>query len=303
MSNPLSRLSAAPPVTLRVLVLVIASITLMLVDNRTQQLEKLRTSLHTIVYPVIFLSTIPGDAFHSLSRSFQKRSSLQEENEKLKQENLYYKSRFEKLYALEADNERLKRLLGQSEDIAEQILLAELVEVSLEPYTQQIVLNKGAADNVYVGQPVINGEGVIGQVVHTSHLQSIVTLLTDPDSAVPVMLMRNGLRGIMRGTGVSDRLKLPYLTADADISVGDLVISSGMGGRFPTGYPVATVTSIDRDPSQEFLNIVATPVARLDHGREVLLIWPGEEKTADTIPTLTEETAPPMEAPDNEAGQ
>ncbi len=303
MSNPLSRLSTAPPVTLRVLVLVIVSIALMLVDNRTQQLEKLRTGLHTIVYPVIFLSTIPGDAFHSLSRSFQERSSLQEENEKLKQENLYYKSRFEKLYALEADNERLKRLLGQSEDIAEQILLAELVEVSLEPYTQQIVLNKGAADNVYVGQPVINGEGVIGQVVHTSHLQSIVTLLTDPDSAVPVMVMRNGLRGIMRGTGVSDRLRLPYLTADADISVGDLVISSGMGGRFPTGYPVATITSIDRDPSQEFLNIVATPVARLDHGREVLLIWPGEEKPDDSIPTLTEETAPPMDTPDNEADQ
>jgi rod shape-determining protein MreC len=297
MSNPLSRLSTAPPVTLRVLILVVASIALMLIDNRTQQLEKLRTSLHTLVYPVIFLSTIPGDAVNSLTRSMQKHSSLQEENEKLKQENLYYKSRFEKLYALEADIERLKRLLGQSEELAEKILLAELVEVSLEPYTQQIVLNKGTSDDVYIGQPVINGEGVIGQVVHTSHLQSIVTLLTDPDSAVPVMVMRNGLRGIMRGTGVTDKLKLPYLTADTDILVGDLLISSGMGGRFPTGYPVATITAIERDPSLEFLNIIATPVARLDHGREVLLIWPGNEQPAETVPEVTEESAPPMAVP------
>lgn len=303
MSNPLSRMSAAPPVTLRVLLLVAASIALMLVDNRTQQLEKLRTGLHTLVYPVIFLSTIPGDMFHSISKSLKERSSLQEENERLRQEVLYYKSRFEKLYALEADNERLKRLLGQSEDIAEQVLLAELVEVSLEPYTQQIVLNKGTTDNVYVGQPVINGEGVIGQVVHTSYAQSIVTLLTDPDSAVPVMVMRNGLRGIMRGTGVSDRLNMPYLTPDADIVAGDLLISSGMGGRFPTGYPVATITGIERNPSNEFLKIEATPVARLDHGREVLLIWPGEEENVKQEPDTIALDQEVMAAPVAEEGE
>ena len=303
MSNPLSRMSTAPPVTLRVLILVAASIALMLVDNRTQQLEKLRTGLHTLVYPVIFLSTIPGDLFHSFSESLQERSTLQEENERLKQENLYYKSRFEKLYALEADNERLKRLLGQSDDIAEQVLLAELVEVSLEPYTQQIVLNKGTADNVYIGQPVINGEGVIGQVVHTSYAQSIVTLLTDPDSAVPVMVMRNGLRGVMRGTGVRDRLGLPYLTPNADILVGDLLISSGMGGRFPTGYPVASITAIERNPSLEFLHIEATPVARLDHGREVLLIWPGEEEMTSKVPAVEEQGQEAMAIPEAEEGQ
>jgi rod shape-determining protein MreC len=296
-------MSAAPPVTLRVVLLVIASIVLMLVDNRTQQLEKLRTGLHTLVYPVIFLSTIPGDMFHSISKSLKERNSLQEENERLKQEVLYYKSRFEKLYALEADNERLKRLLGQSEDIAEQVLLAELVEVSLEPYTQQIVLNKGTTDNVYVGQPVINGEGVIGQVVHASYAQSIVTLLTDPDSAVPVMVMRNGLRGIMRGTGVSDRLNMPYLTPDADIVAGDLLISSGMGGRFPTGYPVATITGIERNPSNEFLKIEATPVARLDHGREVLLIWPGEEENVKQEPDTIALDQEVMAAPVAEEGE
>ena len=300
MSNPLSRLSAAPPVTLRVLLLVIASVALMLIDNRTQQLEKFRTGLHTLVYPVVFLSTIPADIFHSISNSLQKRSTLEEENERLKQENLYYKSRFEKLYALEADNERLKRLLGQSDEIAEQVLLAELVEVSLEPYTQQIVLNKGTADKVYVGQPVINGEGVIGQVVHASYVQSIVTLLTDPDSAVPVMVMRNGLRGVMHGTGVRDRLSLPYLTPDADINVGDLLISSGMGGRFPTGYPVASITAIERNPSQEFLHIEATPVARLDHGREVLLIWPSEEESISKVPAVAEQTEEMLVLPDEE---
>jgi len=159
------------------------------------------------------------------------------------------------------------------------VLLAELVEVNLEPYTQKISLNKGSRDNVYVGQPVINGDGVIGQVVHTSQFQSTVTLLTDPSSAVPVMVIRNGLRGVLFGTGVRNRLAMPYLTADADIRIGDLLISSGMGGRFPTGYPVATVTDVKQQPSDEFLTINTLPVTQLDHGREVLLIWPEVVRT------------------------
>jgi len=274
MRELLRRLGGATPATVRVIVLIALSVSMMLIDHRTQQLERLRNILQTVVYPIMFVSTIPREVIHGVTGSMERSDNLQTNNISLRQENLLLRSRLNKLHSLEADNRRLKRLLGQSEQIAERVLLAELVEVSLEPYTQQISLNKGSRDDVYVGQPVINGDGVIGQVVHTSQFQSTVTLLTDPSSAVPVMVIRNGLRGVLFGTGVRNRLTMPYLTADADIRVGDLLISSGMGGRFPTGYPVATVTDVKQEPSDEFLTINTLPVTQLDHGREVLLIWP-----------------------------
>lgn len=285
MRELLRRLGSATPATVRVMVMVALSLAMMLIDHRTQQFEKFRNILQTVVYPVMFISTIPREVIRGVTGSMEISSNLQTDNDSLRQENLLLHSRLEKLHSLEADNRRLKRLLGQSEQIAEHVLLAELVEVSLEPYTQKISLNKGSSDDVYVGQPVINGDGVIGQVVHTSQFQSTVTLLTDPGSAIPVMVMRNGLRGVLFGTGVRNKLAMPYLTADADIRVGDLLISSGMGGRFPTGYPVATVTEVRQDPSDEFLTINTLPVTQLDHGREVLLIWP--ESTKDqAVPEL-----------------
>ena len=278
MREILRRLGGATPATVRIMVLLAISVATMLVDHRTQQLEGLRNILQTAVYPVMFISTIPREVIRGISGSMESSSELKTDNESLRQENLLLHSRLEKLHSLEADNLRLKRLLGQSDQIAEHVLLAELVEVSLEPYTQKISLNKGSRDGVYVGQPVINGDGVVGQVVHTSQFQSTVTLLTDPGSAVPVMVIRNGLRSVLFGTGVRNKLSLPYLTADADIKIGDVLISSGMGGRFPTGYPVATVTEIRQEPSDEFLTRNALPVTQLDHGREVLLIWPGIAK-------------------------
>lgn len=292
MREILRRLGGATPATVRVIVMIALSIALMLIDNRTQQFEKLRNALQTVIYPVMFISTLPREMIRAVTGTMEASSTLQSENESLRQENLLLHSRLEKLHSLEADNRRLKRLLGQSEQIAENVLLAELVEVSLEPYTQQISLNKGSSDDVYVGQPVINGDGVIGQVVHTSQFQSTVTLLTDPGSAIPVMVMRNGLRGVLFGTGVRNKLALPYMTADADIRIGDLLISSGMGGRFPTGYPVATVTEVIQQPSDEFLTINTLPVTQLDHGREVLLIWPEtikEQTDLDQEAVVTDE--------------
>jgi len=274
MRELLRRLGGATPATVRVIVLIALSIAVMLIDHRTKQLEKFRNILQTVVYPVMVVSTLPRELMLGITGTIKSSENMQTDIEVLRQENLLLNSRLNRLHSLEADNRRLKRLLGQSEQIAQRVLLAELVEVSLEPYTQQISLNKGSSDGVYVGQPVINGDGVIGQVVHTSLFQSTATLLTDPSSAVPVMVMRNGLRGVLFGTGVRNKLAMPYLTADADIRVGDLLISSGMGGRFPTGYPVATVTNVKQKPSDEFLTITTLPVTQLDHGREVLLIWP-----------------------------
>jgi rod shape-determining protein MreC len=184
------------------------------------------------------------------------------------------------LEALEAENKRLRDLLGSAARVADRAVVAELVEVSLEPFTRKIVVAKGSRDSVYLGQPVIDAYGIIGQVTEVGPYASKATLITDPGHAIPVLVNRNGLRTIVFGTGAPDRVNVPYLTATADIREGDLLVSSGMGGRFPPGYPVAQVTAVVKDPNEAFLKISAKPMARLNYGKEVLLIWPGERRSA-----------------------
>jgi rod shape-determining protein MreC len=166
-------------------------------------------------------------------------------------------------------------MLGSATRVAERALAAELIEISQEPFARKIVIARGEHDGAFVGQPVIDAHGVMGQVTQALSAQSRVTLITDPGHAVPVLVNRNGLRALVFGTGNPDKVNVPYLTAAADIREGDLLVSSGMGGTFPAGYPVATVSRIVNDPNEPFLEIDARPVARLNHSKQVLLIWPG----------------------------
>ncbi|MDH3690790.1 MAG: rod shape-determining protein MreC, partial [Gammaproteobacteria bacterium] len=202
-------------------------------------------------------------------------------------------ARLQRLDAVEAENERLRQLLSASSKIAQKVLLAELVEVSLEPFTHKVVLNRGQSDGAYVGQPVIDPNGVVGQVTQATPFTSAVTLITDPGHAIPVQVLRNDLRAIVFGTGVRNQLGVPYLARHADIVEGDVLVTSGMGGRFPSGYPVARVATILRDPNEPFLKITAIPVARLDHAKEVLLIWqdvgvPLSDSGSDSFPRIQE---------------
>ena len=278
-----------PSITTRLVVFSLLSIVLMMVDHRQHSLEGLRGTLSVVVYPLQYMVNAPIQATRWLNRSLATHHHLLEENDKLRAQDLLLKARLQKLAALEAENQRLRQLLGSSVKLGDQVLIAELLAVNTDPYTHEIVINKGSDAGVYTGQPVLDADGVMGQVVHAGPLTSNVLLITDPNQAVPVQDNRNGLRTIAVGTG-SDLLSLPYLPNNADIRVGDLLVTSGLGGYYPFGYPVAVVKRVERNPSHSFAVVSAAPTAHLNRSREVLLVMnrpPSRQTTgaARTVPT------------------
>ena len=216
-------------------------------------------------------------------------TGMRQELERLRAEQPILLARLQKLEALEAENAHLHQLLGTCARVADKAVAAELLEVASEPLRRAIIIAKGEKDGLYVGQPVIDAYGIRGQVSEVGVFQSTAILITDPGHAIPVQVNRNGLLAIAFGTGASDTVSIRYLTASADIKVGDLLVSSGLGGGFPFGYPVAKVKKIVNDPNESFLDIIATPVAQLSHSREVLMIWP-------TKAMLSAEQKKPLEA-------
>jgi rod shape-determining protein MreC len=265
----------------RFLLLAIACIALMLLDRREQHLVKVREALSVVVYPVRVAVDFPFSAWHSLRETLAARDALIEENRQFRRERLETEARLQRLEVLERENERLRALLDSTARVGSRALVAEILAVDLDPYRQRLDLNRGLVDDVFVGQALIDAEGVVGQVVRVGPLSSEAVLITDADHAVPVSINRNGLRTIAVGTGDSDRLRLPYLTNNADIVVGDLLISSGLGGVFPAGYPVGRVLEITRRPDQAFAEVIAAPASSLDRDREVLLVWNEPEPDPD----------------------
>lgn len=265
----------------------------MTVDHRLHYLEAVRSALSTALLPLQYAVDLPVSAGHWLGSSLEARSSLLEENRRLRESQLLLESRLQTLTALENENQRLRQLLQSSEQIRQEVLIAELYAVDLDPFKHQIMLNKGSNDGVHEQQPVIDAHGVVGQVTHVSPLSSTVLLITDASHALPVTVERTGLRTIALGTGNLERLALPHLPNTADVQVGDLLLTSGLGGRFPAGYPVARIEQIERDPSRPFADISARPTAHLDRAREVLLIKPAATPAATSPGT----TAPLEVAP------
>ena len=263
-----------PSILTRFVVFGLLSVALMMLDHRGQHLQKIRAGLSLMFYPIQIAATLPARTGAAIAGFMGGDQALREKYERLNSERPVLMARLEKFGALEAENIHLRSLLGSAERIAERAVVAELIEVSQEPFTRKIVLAKGGSDKVYVGQPIIDAYGIMGQITQVGILQSQATLITDPDHAIPVQVVRNGLRAIVFGTGARDGLAVRYLTSSADIKEGDTLISSGMGGTFPFGYPVAVVSHIVNDPDESFLDISARPVAHLGHNKEVLLIWP-----------------------------
>lgn len=259
---------------MRLLVCVLISVALMAVDHRFSLVKDLRSALSVVVYPIQYAVNFPLTASGWMSESFTTRKTLQQELDSLKSTQLLNAARLQKLAALETENQRLRQLLDSSFKIGERVLIAELLAVDLEPFTNQVVINKGSNQGVYDGQPLLDAHGVMGQVTQVGPLTSTVMLITDPNHAIPVAVNRNGLRAIALGTGKPDKLEIPHFPNDANIEVGDLLISTGLGGRFPEGYPVATISQIQQNPGQPFALVIATPTAKLRQSREVLLVWP-----------------------------
>jgi rod shape-determining protein MreC len=279
-----------------VVVAVLLSVTLMAVDHRYQQLQTLRSALAVVTYPLYLLADLPNTAGNWLSEAFATRNQLQSDNQRLHAENLELRAILQKHDTLEAENRRLRDLLGSSIKVGDRVLIAELSSVDLDPYKQQIVVNKGHAAGVYKGQAVVDAHGIMGQVTHTSPFTATVLLITDNSHAIPVQVLRSGLRTIAVGTGLSDQLDLPYLPNDADIQPGDLLVSSGLGGKFPPGYPVAEITAVQRLPEQPFAQVLARPSAHLDRSREVLLVWQVPEVNILMPDSPTDTTQPDASA-------
>ena len=283
ITNVLGRVNGRPSAFSRLVVLVAVSVLLMVFDYRGQQLPQIRATLSALVYPLQVVAALPVRFSAWATELFVSERTLREQNAALRNERLLSQARLEKLEALEAENKRLRDLLGSAARVADRAVVAELVEVSLDPFTRRIVVAKGKRDGVYLGQPVIDAFGIVGQITEVGLFTSKSTLITDPGHAIPVIVNRNGLRAVVFGSGAPDRVNIPFLTPSADIKEGDLLVSSGMGGRFPPGYPVAEVVRISKDPNEAFLEISAKPTARLNYGKEVLLIWPDERKMAGSL--------------------
>lgn len=260
------------------MVLVILSSLMMALDHRQNHLEGIRSGLSILIYPLQYVINLPVAATHWVDDSLSSRETLQEENDRLKLQQTLFKARLQTLQSLKAENQRLRELLQSSKKVSERVLIGELLSVDLEPFTRQIVINKGSRDDAYLGQPLVDAEGVMGQIVHLGPFSSTAMLITDPNHAIPVQVNRNGLRAIAQGTGAPDKLDIPYLPISADIVQGDLLTTSGLGGRFPAGYPVAMVTSVVKDPTLPYAVISAMPTAQLEQAREVLLLWTEQPK-------------------------
>lgn len=259
----------------------------MFLDHRQHHLEAIRSGLSTLIYPLQYAVNIPSRFVYWADTTLSTHDTLVEENGTLKEQLFAQQIRLLKYESLERENERLRELLQSVNRSWERVQIAELLTVDFDPFRRQILLNKGHRDGVVEGRPLLDAHGVMGQVTHVNTFNSIAMLLTDPSHAIPVQVNRNGLRAIALGTGAADELDIPHIPNNADIEVGDLLISSGLGQRFPTGYPVALVTAIERDPSQPYAKIVARPSARLEQAREVLLVWP--EEHSETVPPVAGE--------------
>jgi rod shape-determining protein MreC len=267
----------------------LAAVALMTLDHRAQLGQGVRETLSAAVYPVHFVANLPFEAADFLSEELAGRRELIEDNARLKAQQLLYDARLQRLAALERENIELRDLLKSSYEISEPVLIAELMRVDLDPYTHLIQIDKGSNSGLFVGQPVLDAQGVMGQIDQIGPFSAIVRLITDPGHAIPVQINRTGVRAIALGTGDTQRLELSSLPNNVDVQVGDLLVTSGLGGRFPQGYPVARVTRVTQDPGAPFARISAEPKAELGRSRQVLLVKTHATRNAEPAEPQAEE--------------
>ena len=258
---------------------VILSVILIFIDVRTSQLSPVRNVISSALTPVQWLSDVPSDIAFGLENIFTSRESLEEELELMKDRMLVLERKSQKLASVTAELNRLRELLNASRVLDEGVVVAELIGASPDPDNQYILINKGFQDGVYLGQAILDSEGLMGQVIEINEFSSRVLLISDSRHAVPVQVNRNGMRAIAYGVGSLSVLELGNVPDTADLQVGDLLVSSGLGGRFPQGYPVARVSSIEHDSGESFAHVKITPEAKLNRSRLLLLVF----KQADHV--------------------
>lgn len=266
-----------PPLGLRLALAVLASVVLILTDGRTNAMIKFRSTMETAVGGLYYLANTPRKVLDGVSDNLVDTNKLQIENKVLKEQLLEKNADLLLLDQLKVENQRLRLLLNSPLRTDEYKKIAEILTAETDIYRQQVVINQGKKNGAYVGQPVIDEKGVIGQIISVGEQSSRVLLLTDVTHSIPLQVLRNDVRVIASGVGRSDELMLDNVPRSVDIVKGDLLVTSGLGGRFPEGYPVGIVSQVSRDGSNYFATISVKPLASLERLRYVLLLWPTEE--------------------------
>lgn len=294
--SPAARLSEGAGGTLPLLAYLALATVLMVADQRGGFAAQARQQLSVLAEPVWWLAAAPQRMAEGAGKSLRTHGQLQEENERLTRELQVNASRLHRLAAVAEENQRLRGLLGGTRGYRLSAQLVGIIDVDLDPSRQRILLDAGSEDGVVVGQAMIDAGGVLGQVIEVTPRRATALLLTDPDHAIPVQVARSGLRTIAFGTGRNHVLRLPNIPQSADIKVGDRLVTSGIGGRFPAGFPVGVVENLHPDDTRLFVVAEARPAARLDRGLEVLLV----SNTRNEVDMGPE--APPAPEPAADAG-
>jgi rod shape-determining protein MreC len=258
------------------MLLIVLSIALMIMDKRLAAFSSVRALLSLPVIPIQFLVNLPTKWLGDVRTIINTHDNLVNENLRLKSDQLLLQSRLQRLIAIESENNYLKALMQSAQKAQTKTLIAELLAVNAEPFMRQVTLNKGLRNGVYSGQPVLDASGVMGQVIQVDAFTSRVLLVSDPHSGIAVQDVRNGMRSVAVGDSYSGKLRLLYVSKTTDVQPGDIFMTSGLGDRYPEGYPVGKVFSVINNPSQQFKDVLLEPSARLESSRQVLLIWYGQ---------------------------
>lgn len=258
---------------LRTVLYSLIALGLIYVDKRYDHLGKIRQYLSIVAYPIQVAVASPFQGWAWFRESVTTRDTLRADKTRLEQDLRVAQFRLQRYEALESENIRLRALRDNTAGVAARFVVGRIVQVDLDAFRERVLVDKGVRDGVFIGQAVLDAGGVFGQVTRVGQLTSEVILVSDSTHAIPVQVNRNGLRTIAVGTGDSSVMKLPYLSTSTDIVKGDLLVTSGLGGGFPPGYPVGVVTEVKRDPAQSLADVSVKPSAALDRGRELLFVW------------------------------
>ena len=258
---------------LRCVLYSLVALGLIIVDKRYDHLGRIRRALSVVAYPVEVAVASPFEGWNWFRESVTTRDVLRSDNARLQAQLRLAEFRLQRYEALEAESQRLRALRDNTAGVADRFVVGNIMDVDLDAFRERVLVDKGARDGLFVGQAVLDSGGVFGQVARVGELTSEVILVSDPAHAIPIQINRNGLRTIAVGTGDTSRLKLPYLPTSADVVAGDLLVTSGLGGGFPPGYPVGTVALVKRDPAQSLADVDIRPAAALDRSRELMFVW------------------------------
>lgn len=261
---------------LRALVLVIVSIVLMVMDKRMDTFVQVRNALSMPIAPLQYVVSWPVQFFRSMGTVLSSHDSLIKENLDLKAQQLLLQAQVQRLLALESENKQLKALLRSSTEIQGKVLVAQVMSIATDPFVNQVTLDKGSRDGLFVGQPVLDANGVMGKLIQVGPLTSRVLLVNDSHSGIPVQITRNGIHAIAVGDAYTGKLHLVNMPQTVDIKSGDFLTTSGLGEHYPAGYPVGQIISVVKDPGLQFATILIEPSAQLDRARQVLLVWPNK---------------------------